>query len=353
MSVRNAVIGLAVLAVALAAGTGYWMYSRSFQPPLGDDEVLPVAEYRFSGPFTHENLTVFLIHGREAGPERDYLTLEEALAQGKVIVHETKQVQELSIENRSNEDVFIQAGDVVKGGQQDRTFPSDFIVPPQSGRLPIDSLCVEQFRWAQRGKEDVEVFAASYSNATSRVKLAAALRGHDQKQKRVWEEVASVRRNSARNVAMTGLDLDSGSSYQLLTEQREMKNATGAYIEALKSAPGGAKDVVGVVVVVNGQVSSADVFGSAKLFARLWPRLLDSAAVGAFADLEKGKKYSPTSLDKVKRFLSDAEAGSVVDETRHQQRAHVHVRQADRQMMLDTHDRGRNNVMIHRSFLAR
>jgi hypothetical protein len=350
MFVRNVVIVLAVLAVSLAAGAGYWMYSGSFQPPLGDDEVLPVSEYRFSGPFTHQNLTVFLIHGSEAGPGRDYLTLEEALAQGKVIVHETQQVNELSIENRSDEDVFIQAGDVVKGGQQDRTFPSDFIVPPQSGRLPIESFCVEQGRWAQRGKEDVVTFAGSPSNATSKVKLATAFRGHGQL--RVWDEVAAVRRRSALNLATTDLGPESESSYQLLTEHPEMKNATGAYIKALKSAPGDAKDVVGMVVVVNGKVASADVFGSAKLFARLWPRLLDSASVGAFADLEKGKTYSPTSLDEVKRFLSEAEAGNVIDDTA-TRRASIHVRQTDRQMMFDTRDQSRNNILIHRSFLAR
>src|SRR5438309_180220 len=43
---------------------------------------------RLSGPYTHENLTVFLIHGPSAIKEQ-YLTLEEALKQKKVIVHET------------------------------------------------------------------------------------------------------------------------------------------------------------------------------------------------------------------------------------------------------------------------
>ena len=34
-----------------------------------------------SGPYTHENLTVFLIHDTETIPADAYLTLEEALDQ--------------------------------------------------------------------------------------------------------------------------------------------------------------------------------------------------------------------------------------------------------------------------------
>jgi hypothetical protein len=71
--------------------------------------------YKITGPFTHENLTVFLIHGpNKIG--KSFLTLEEALDQRKVIVYETRDVNELAIENVSNKDVFIESGDIVKGG---------------------------------------------------------------------------------------------------------------------------------------------------------------------------------------------------------------------------------------------
>jgi hypothetical protein len=350
MNFRNVVIGLAVLAVALAAGAGYWLYTRPFQPSLAPGDVVPVAEYRFSGPITHENLTVYLIHGRETVPSRDYLTLQEALASGKVVVHETGEVQELSIENLSDEDVFVQAGDVVKGGQQDRTIPNDFIVPPQSGRLPIDSFCVEHGRWTQRGKESVACFDASSSIlSTKELKLANA---RSRNQSRVWDEVANVRRKVVRNLGKEDLETESKSSYQLLTEQSEVQEAIKPYLSALEAAPGDAKDVVGVVVVVNGKVSSAEVFGSTKLFAKLWPKLLRGAAVEAFADREADKSFIPTSLDEVQRFLADAEAGGPADEAV-TARAYVQVRETSGQVMFDTCDRGRDNVVIHRSFIAR
>jgi len=57
------------------------------------------AEYRISGPYTHENLSIFLIHGNGGG--RNYLTLKDAVAQKKVVVSETKKVNELAVENVS------------------------------------------------------------------------------------------------------------------------------------------------------------------------------------------------------------------------------------------------------------
>ena len=49
----------------------------------------------------------------------------------------------------------------------------------------------------------------------------------------------------------------------------------------LAPAPQGQKDVVGLVVAVNGQVVSAEVYGSSRLFGKLWPKLLKSYALDA------------------------------------------------------------------------
>jgi hypothetical protein len=61
------------------------------------------SSYRLSGPYTHGNLTVFLVHGKDL-TTKTFLTLQEALAQKKVRVYETKDVNELAIRNLSNQD---------------------------------------------------------------------------------------------------------------------------------------------------------------------------------------------------------------------------------------------------------
>src|SRR5436189_4367416 len=79
-----------------------------------------------TGPFTHRNLEIFLVHGRTQLEQRSYAILSEALEKRFVIVKETGNVQELSIENISKETaVFVNAGDIVKGGRQDRTVRDD------------------------------------------------------------------------------------------------------------------------------------------------------------------------------------------------------------------------------------
>src|SRR5262245_33182825 len=101
---------------------------------------------RVSGPVTHENLTVYFIHGPSAAGKVP-LTLEEAPARNVLQVRETGSVNELEIENLGDDEVFIQSGDIVKGGQQDRTLMVSLLLAPKSGRVPIAAFCVEQGRW--------------------------------------------------------------------------------------------------------------------------------------------------------------------------------------------------------------
>jgi hypothetical protein len=126
-------------------------------------------DYRLAGPFTHANLTIFLVQREDHLMRRNILTLQEALEQKKAIVHETGTVNELSIENVSeSDDVFVQAGDLVKGGRQDRTIALDVLVPPRSGKIPVASFCVEAGRWKQRGREAADRFTSSREHLPSR-----------------------------------------------------------------------------------------------------------------------------------------------------------------------------------------
>src|SRR5690349_22780077 len=124
---------------------------------------------RISGPYTHENLSVFLIGGSAPrwpqasakGSTMNYLTLQDAMNQKVVVVHETNQVRELAVENVSTSTVFIQQGDILKGGKQDRIVTNDFLLSPKSGSVPIRALCVERGRWGNRGSEPVNAFTSS------------------------------------------------------------------------------------------------------------------------------------------------------------------------------------------------
>src|SRR5262245_9088522 len=149
---------LAGLSALLVAASLAFCYSgppaKSDAPPAGP-ALMPFA---VSSPTAHQNLTIFFLFGEDQIKGKAILTLDEALKQKKVIVHETKNVNELAVENVSGEEVFVQAGDIVKGGQQDRTIALDVIINPRSGRVPVGSFCVEQGRWSRRGGEDTRAF---------------------------------------------------------------------------------------------------------------------------------------------------------------------------------------------------
>src|SRR5262249_52850264 len=118
---RTAVIGLAALALAglgLAAVAPYWWRGKPpgpITPSLERGAVVPTSAYRLSGPYTHANLTVFLVHGPETLDAGSFLTLQEALEQKKAVVHETGSVNQLAVENLSaDEELYVQSGDIVK-----------------------------------------------------------------------------------------------------------------------------------------------------------------------------------------------------------------------------------------------
>ena len=116
---------------------------------------------RISGPYVKDNLSIYLIHGADRVTGAKYLTLQEAMDQKKVVVHETGNVNELAIENLADEDLYIQSGEIVKGGKQDRTIGTDMIITRAMGKTPIASFCVEHGRWQARGRERSDAFASS------------------------------------------------------------------------------------------------------------------------------------------------------------------------------------------------
>ena len=281
-----------------------------------------------SGPHTHENLSLYFIHGKSA-PGPVPLTLEEALAKGLVEVNETDQVNSLTIENKSREEVFIHAGDIVKGGRQDRVVTATLILPPKSGRINASVYCVESGRWAARGVEDSRKFASSAemlptkdakiamyaaaptASGTSEQQLnrepprgrpnsndalgslteqsASRLQAETRAvggQGEVWDKVAGIQKKLSEKLKARVNSAESETSLQLALENDKLKQAQDAYMSALQSAGENDGDIIGYAIAVNGKIASADVYASNALFRKLWPRLLKSAvteAIGADA----------------------------------------------------------------------
>jgi hypothetical protein len=264
--------------------------------------------HRLSGPYTHGNLTIFLIHGEDQLKGKTFLTLDEAIEQKKVVVHETKNVNQLSIENKSADaEVFIAAGDIVKGGQQDRVLALDLVLPPNSKPVAIASFCVEAGRWRQRGGEEAATFSGSKEQlATKDLKIAARA---SVRQDEVWKEVRQAQMRLARNVGAPVQDARSETSLQLTLEHKKLLEAVDGHVKELAPLLKDKKDVIGFAFAINGQVNSSDVYASSELFRKLWPKLLKATAVEAVAELKKDKTFPAVTAEKIQAFLADAEKG--------------------------------------------
>jgi hypothetical protein len=300
-------------------------------------------------------------------------------------------VNELSIENLSREaDVFVQSGDILKGGQQDRIMAIDLIVPPaKAGRTPvatpIAAYCVEAGRWQQRGNEAPAQFAASLAavpgkelKVASKAAMRAGIRaergdgaqgsraagrsaleafgaddaGGATGQQGVWLGVSALQRKLQKNLNANVRATASPSSLQLTLENPAVEAAAKKYIKTLSGIVEKAPDVVGFVFALNGELNSAEIYGCHTLFMKLWPKLLQSSAVEAVAEGPKTKKSLPVAIDRVVRYFTDADTGKKAWRDT-SPRVRMAVVETDRSILFETRDRARKDAWIHRSYLTK
>src|SRR5882762_11517423 len=308
-------------------------------------------EYRLEGPFTRGNLTVFLIHGKDRIKGQTFITLQEALVQKKVIVRETCSVNELSIENISSEEVYVQSGDIVKGGQQDRMMAVDLILPPRSGKIGISAFCVENGRWSKRGTEEVTNFGSSANVIAGRdLKLAAK---SAESQGEVWRQVAVAQDKLSANTGTRVNGAASPTSFQLALENKEVQKTSDSYFKALAGIVNGKPDVIGYVFAINGKINSADVYASTSLFKKLWPKLLQASAIEAVADLHRGEKFAAPAADAVKGFLDDSPKGADEKQKDVSSRVQMVTRESKENVFFETRDRSKSDAWVHRNYIKK
>jgi hypothetical protein len=274
-------------------------------------------KWRVGEPVVYENLSVFPLLARGSADTGGFLTLDEGLTSGEVVVTETggdmlrrtrgsdpsvgiqaqvqvAQVNQLVLINRSKKPLLLLAGEVVTGGKQDRIIAKDRIVSPGSEPLPLDVFCVEHGRWTGVSSQ----FKAANMMVHPSVREKAVV---DQSQSDVWVTVTagSSQRASAGSAAPRAItpevisgviarEAQSQSYLKIMQSARvggqvdsfadEVARRFARAVESLKE-----EQVVGVVVAYGGEVAWADAFASPVLFNRYWPKLLRSYAVEALA----------------------------------------------------------------------
>jgi len=322
-----------LIAVATVGGLGFVCAapheSKTSQHPQGD--------WRILDPVVYENIAIFPVVSGSSQDTSSFLTLEEGLASGEVIVSErgaagmvrdrgvvrppqydaSASVNQLVLINRSKRPLLLLAGELVSGGKQDRIIGKDRIVPVGAEPLPLDVFCVEHGRWTGSSSQ----FTASKTIVHPSVREQAV----EQKQDEVWAAVAGgttasvtvsseaaaaplpvAPRISSDALAQTITVEAPTQSYRKIYEGRRVGGSVDSFVDQVQRrfarATAGLKGerVVGVIVAYGGDVAWSDIFASGDLFRQYWSKLLRSYAVEALA---RPTLRETASADDAREFL--------------------------------------------------
>ena len=305
-------------------------------------EVTSASGYSLLSPIRSGNLTIFPVAASKSYDTAEFLTLDEGLRSGDIIVTEAGQarglvrhrqgdssvihpvrnaeVNRLVLVNNSKRPLLLLAGEIVTGGKQDRVIGKDRIVPAESDPVDLSVFCVEPGRWvAASGKSDFGAAPNVPAVFASPVVRGKAMAAKDQQQ--VWDSVRTSQQAMAVNVeaaAGAAAEVTSTSSYARVMGNKEVQKQVDAVAEPVQRNYESVirqlrdKNAVGVVVAVNGEIVWADIFASTQLLQKYWPKLVRSYATDAVVTRAKGGEVSSKDAQK---FLDDLEGRHETAET--------------------------------------
>jgi hypothetical protein len=317
----------------------------------GDSGSMPatVNDYKILAPISHGDLTIFPVVSAKAHDTSEFITLDEGIRSGEVVVTEVgnlhstmrrrnqyvqpnhgAEVNRLVLVNNSKHPLILLAGEVVTGGKQDRVVAKDRIVPSESDPVDLSVFCVEHGRWIETStKFDTH---ASVMLQPSVRKQAMA----EQDQQKVWDEVGKTHMAMADKAARAAPSAGSGglpaytigmeqlngtTSYAKTRENAAVKQQIDSIVEPMQKSYESVikqlrnQNAVGVVVAVKGRIVWADMFASGALLDKYWPKLLDSYATEAMTASgvhgEAGIKEAQAFLDnwQARHEVVDSEPG--------------------------------------------
>jgi len=307
-------------------------------------EVTPAPGFKVLEPIRHGNLTVFPVVAARSYPTGEFMTLDEGLRSGDVVVTEAgnvqglirrhqvpvvrndgAQVNRLVLVNNSKRPLLLLAGEIVSGGKQDRVIGKDRIVPPESDPVDLSVFCVEPGRWIATSNNfgaSEALYGGAVNGKTLHAPMAMMAQPSvrakamaDKDQGQVWAEVRK-QQAAMETVEVTAAapevatEIAQTSSYAKVNENAEVRKQVDAVAKPIEQNYQSLirqlrdRNAVGVVVAVNGRIIWADVFASTDLLEKYWPKLVRSYASEAVVTRAKEVEVG---VSQAQAFLGDME----------------------------------------------
>ena len=259
-------------------------------------------------PVVYKHLAVFPVFRKKVVEVvGDCMTLDEAQKSKVVVITEKGggSVPTIVIKNIGGRSIYIMAGEVIIGGKQDRMISYDVLIP--SGKeMEVSVRCVEHGRW--HGKSMKFKSADAVGNNSVRI----ALQFEDQS--RVWNE---VRKTCQRNMAES-----SSGTYNALITSKDVEKRSNHYLETVKAGLRD-KDMVGMIMALNGRVVCVDIFANPKFFGKVKDKLLKSYVLDAISvDI---KSTATPGKKKILAFFEELKEGRTSELKRYEDNLNTSV----------------------------
>ncbi len=256
---------------------------------------------------TFKNLRIYPILAKAALTEQEtgygnYVSLDSAIKSKKISISEKSisandndDVNKLFMKNESDDTLYLMAGEIVKGGNQDRTLAKDVVLPPGKRQYDVSVFCVEHGRWssndeyaANQQAPQAKQFMTCSPIVKASVRKEAVV---TKKQEMVWNKVADANAKS-NNVTST-------SAYTSIDHNVDYQKSEKEYRSFFESKLRPLKNVVGFAAVSGNKIIGCDIFCKSSLFTQSISRILPSYINEAIHD---GAKVNIKESD-VKKYL--------------------------------------------------
>jgi hypothetical protein len=172
-------------------------------------------------------------------------------------------VNTLIAKNISTDTIFIMAGEVVKGGKQDRVIGQDVVIAPGE-EMDLSAFCVEKNRWVTKDKNE-GAFTDYYNVTSMDIRKSVT---EEKNQSEVWKKVDQhTSKNKASSSTSTYTNLENSDDYQ-----KDVKN----YMETFSSPFKNNNKIIGFIAVTGDQIIGCDMFATHELFISSYENLIHS-----------------------------------------------------------------------------
>ena len=170
----------------------------------------------------------------------------------------------------------------------------------------------------------------------------------------VWQKVAETQEDLSESLDKPLCAAASPTSYQLTVEDEDLQKRKETYRTALAKILDDQPRAVGYAFVINGEINTADAYGSGVLFRKLWSKLLDAAVLEAIGELRRKSETLKTAVtsDVIQQWFVEAESAGVSGQQEVPPRVRVDTRRGGKTIVFDTCDHGFNDAVLHKNLVT-